>query len=63
VTHSGELNVSACPTDPDHPHRWSMERQHPHLRTRVLSLVVNIEQAAARVPSEALNNSGCSCCT
>ncbi|WP_371330474.1 hypothetical protein [Streptomyces sp. TP-A0356] len=21
----GELNVSACPTDPDHPHRWSIQ--------------------------------------
>lgn len=49
MTHSGELNVLACPTDPDHPHRWSMQRQHSHLRTRVLSLLVNIEHAAARV--------------
>ncbi|MFG2820952.1 hypothetical protein ACGFX4_16185 [Kitasatospora sp. NPDC048365] len=25
VGRSGELNVFACPTDPDHPHRWSIQ--------------------------------------
>ncbi len=25
VGRSGELNVLVCPTDPDHPHRWSLQ--------------------------------------
>ncbi|MFI5985251.1 hypothetical protein ACIBEA_30885 [Streptomyces sp. NPDC051555] len=25
VGRSGELNIFACPTDPDHPHRWSIQ--------------------------------------
>ncbi|WP_432044024.1 hypothetical protein [Streptomyces cadmiisoli] len=65
MVHPGELNVIACPTDPDHPRYWRIQwlagsawSGNMLIGARVLSLLMNIEHAATRLPPEALNN----CC-